>query len=95
MCAVGRKLFKNSRRRRILIGLNDDVPTILETELRVIYGDRFESVEIQSVMKYPMRENKYIVIYNLDVKGALPIIRAKIVVDTVAGSLEQFDPAML
>ncbi|MBN2335669.1 hypothetical protein JXL21_08920 [Candidatus Bathyarchaeota archaeon] len=78
-----------------MIGLNDDVPTILETELRVIYGDRFESVEIQSVMKYPMRENKYIVIYNLDVKGALPIIRAKIVVDTVAGSLEQFDPAML
>ncbi len=74
---------------------HEQVPTILENELRAIYGDRFKSLEVQSVMQYPMKENKYVAIYNLDVEGMLPIVRAKIVVDVSRGILEQYEPAML
>ena len=74
---------------------HEQVSTILEDELRAIHGDRFKGLEVQSVMQYPMKENKYLVIYNLDVEGQLPIVRAKIVVDVSKGTLERFEPDML
>jgi hypothetical protein len=74
---------------------HEQVSTILEDELRAIHGDRFKGLEVQSVMRYPMKENKYLVIYNLDVEGQLPIVRAKIVVDVSKGTLERFEPDML
>ena len=91
------EIDKNRRRRRMLIELqgHEQVSTILEDELRVIHGDRFKGLEVQSVMQYPMKENKYLVIYNLDVEGQLPIVRAKIVVDVSKGTLERFEPDML
>jgi len=91
------KIDKNHRGRRILIELqgHEQVSTILENELRAIHGDRFKSLEVQSVMQYPMKENKYVVIYNLDVEGLIPIVRAKIVVDVSKGTLEWFEPDML
>lgn len=73
----------------------EQVSTILEDELRAIYGDRLKSLEVQSVMQYPMKENKYVAIYNLDVEGMLPIVRAKIVVDVSRGTMERFEPDML
>lgn len=91
------EIDKNHRGRRILIELqgHEQVSTILENELRVIHGDRFKSLEVQSVMQYPIKENKYVVIYNLDVEGLIPIVRAKIVVDVSKGTLERFEPDML
>lgn len=91
------KIDKNHRGRRILIELqgHEQISTILENELRAIHGDRFKSLEVQSVMQYPMKENKYVVIYNLDVEGLIPIVRAKIVVDISKGTLERFEPDML
>jgi len=91
------KIDKNHRGRRILIELqgHEQVSTILENELRAIHEDRFKSLEVQSVMQYPMKENKYVVIYNLDVEGLIPIVRAKIVVDVSKGILERFEPDML
>ena len=91
------KIDKNHRGRRILIELqgHEQVSTILENELRAIHGDCFKSFEVQSVMQYPMKENKYVVIYNLDVEGLIPIVRAKIVVDISKGILERFEPDML
>jgi hypothetical protein len=91
------KIDKNHRGRRILIELqgHEQVSTILENELRAIHGDRFKSLEVQSVMQYPMKENKYVVIYNLDVEGLIPIVRAKIVVDISKGIMERFEPTML
>jgi len=74
---------------------HEQVSTILEDELRAIHGDRFKGLEVQSVMQYPMKENKYLVIYNLDIEGQLPIVRAKIVVDVSKGTLERFEPDML
>ena len=68
---------------------------ILEERLREIYEERFQKVEIQSVMQYPMKEKRYLVIYNLNISDLLPIIRAKIIVDTATEELKLYDPALL
>jgi hypothetical protein len=68
---------------------------ILEEGLREIYHDRLQKVEVQSIMGYPMKENRYIVIYNLNVADSYPIIRAKIVVDTMQEELLPYDPGLL
>jgi hypothetical protein len=74
---------------------HERVSAILEDELRSIHSDRFKSLEVQSVMKYPMNESRYVVVYNLKVEGQLPIVRAKIVVDLSRGTLERFEPDLL
>lgn len=91
------EIDKNHRGRRILIELqgHEQVSTILKDELKAIYGDQLKNLEVQSVMQYPMKENKYVIIYNLDVEGMLPVVRAKIVVDVSKGTLERFEPDML
>jgi len=88
---------KNHRLSRIMIELHGHarVSAILEEELKSIHGDRFKSIEVQSVMHYPMNESKYVVVYNLKVEGRLPIVRAKIVVDASKGTLERFEPDLL
>jgi hypothetical protein len=68
---------------------------ILEEGLREIYEERLQKFEIQSVMQYPMKENQYLVIYNLDIIDSPPIIRAKIVVDAATEELKLYDPALL
>lgn len=91
------EIDKNHRGRRILIELqgHEQVSTILKDELKAIYGDQLKNLEVQSVMQYPMKENKYVTIYNLDIEGMLPVVRAKIVVDVSKGTLERFEPDML
>ena len=74
---------------------HEQVSAILEGELKSIHGVRFRSLEVQSVMPYPMNESKYVVVYNLDVEGRLPVVRAKIVVDVSRGTLERFEPGLL
>lgn len=74
---------------------HEQVLTILKDELKAIYGDQLKNLEVQSVMQYPMKENKYVTIYNLDVEVMLPVVRAKIVVDVSKGTLERFEPDML
>ena len=71
------------------------ITRILKERLQEIYKERFQCVEIQSVMQYPMKENQYIVIYNLDILDSPPIIRAKIIVDTATEELKLYDPALL
>ena len=68
---------------------------ILEDSLREIYGERYIKAEIQGIMQYPLKENHYIVTYNLDLKDSYPIIRAKIVVDTKTEELKLYDPGLL
>jgi hypothetical protein len=68
---------------------------ILEEGLKEIYQDRLQKVEIQSIMGYPMKDNRYIVIYNLNITGSYPIVRAKIVVDTKTEELLPYDPGLL
>ena len=68
---------------------------ILEENLREIYAEGLQNIEIQSVMQYPMKENQYLVIYNLNILDSPPIIRAKIIVDTATEELKLYDPALL
>ncbi len=68
---------------------------ILESKLREIYQARYQKAEIQSIMQYPMKENQYIVIYNINITDSYPIIRAKIVVDTATEELKLYDPGLL
>ena len=75
---------------------NDPTITkILEDNLQEIYGERYIKTEIQSIMQYPLRENQYIVTYNLDITDSYPIVRAKIVVDTVTEELKLYDPGLM
>ena len=74
---------------------HERVSEILEDELRSIHGDRFRSLDVQSVMRYPLNEGKYVVTYNLKVEGRLPVVRAKIVVDISRGTIERFEPGLL
>jgi hypothetical protein len=71
------------------------ITKILESNLREIYGERYNKAEIQGVMQYPLKENQYIVTYNLDLKDSYPIVRAKIVVDTATEELKLYDPGLL
>ena len=76
--------------------INDPTITkILEDNLQEIYGERYIKTEIQSIMQYPLRENQYIVTYNLDITDSYPIVRAKIVVDTVTEELKLYDPGLM
>jgi hypothetical protein len=68
---------------------------ILEARLREIYQARYQKSEIQSIMQYPMKENQYIVIYNINLTDSYPIIRAKIVVDIATEELKLYDPGLL
>jgi hypothetical protein len=68
---------------------------ILEENLREIYAEGLQNIEIQSVMQYPMKENQYLVIYNLNISDSPLIIRAKIIVDTATEELKLYDPALL
>jgi len=68
---------------------------ILIDRFREIYLDRLQKVEVQSIMGYPMKENRYIVIYNINIADSHPIVRAKIVVDTKTEELLPYDPGLL
>lgn len=73
---------------------NDTIQEILETSLHKIYGERIKKLEIVKAMPYPLRENLYIATYNLHLEGQVPIMRAKIVVDTATAELKPFDPGL-
>ena len=74
---------------------NSAINRILEKEPREKYADRLQNVEIQNIMKYPIKESIYIVIYNLNVVGSYPIIKEKIMVDIQAEEILPYDLGLL
>lgn len=74
---------------------NLEIYDILEQRLREIYEAKFIKTEIQGIMRYPLKESLYIVTYNLELQGSLPIRRAKILVDTATEELKRYDPGLL
>ena len=70
------------------------INSILEKSLKEIYDDRFIKTDIISIMQYPMKENLFIVTYNLDLVNSHPIIRAKIIVDVTTEGLKTYDPGL-
>ena len=73
----------------------DKISSILEGRLREIYGEKMTGLEVIGVMPYPLRNHLFVVRYNVDLKGELPIRRAQIVVDVDAEELKKFEPSLL
>lgn len=60
-----------------------------------IYNEKYIKSHIQSIMKYPMKENLYVVTYDLDLQNTHPTLRAKIVIDLSTEELRKYDPELL
>jgi hypothetical protein len=45
-------------------------------------------------MPYPMKKDKYVVIYNLHLRGQPLIMLAKVVVNLASGELEEYEPGL-
>jgi hypothetical protein len=71
-----------------------NIRKILENNLKKLYEDKIVKIDIQDIMEYPIKDNKYIVTYNLELREKLPIVRAKIVVDTEKKELESYEPGL-
>jgi hypothetical protein len=72
----------------------ENISKILENSLKNLYDDKIVKIEVQSIMEYPIKEDKFLVTYNLELEGELPIIRAKIVVDTRKKGIESYEPGL-
>ncbi|MBD3207060.1 hypothetical protein GF319_12060 [Candidatus Bathyarchaeota archaeon] len=72
----------------------ENISKILENSLKNLYADRIVKIEVKSIMEYPIKEDKFLVTYNLELEGELPIIRAKIVVDTEKKGIESYEPGL-
>jgi hypothetical protein len=68
---------------------------ILKERLIEIYNTEYIKSQIQSIMKYPLKENLYVVTYDLDLQNTEPILRAKIVVDLLTEELREYNPVLL
>lgn len=68
---------------------------ILKERLIEIYNTKYIKSQIQSIMKYPLKENLYVVTYDLDLQNTDPILRAKIVVDLLTEELREYNPVLL
>lgn len=72
----------------------ENIRKILENSLKDLYADRIVKIEVKSIMEYPIKEDKFLVTYNLELDGELPIVRAKIVVDTKKKGIESYEPGL-
>ena len=68
---------------------------ILEIKLKEIYGKKMVNLEVTNTMPYPLKDNLYVVRYNIDLENELPIKRAQIVVDLNSRELKKFEPGLM
>ncbi len=68
------------------------IQSILEVRLKEIYGEKMQNIEIINTMPYPLKDNLFIVRYNIDLKNEVPIRRAQIVVNILTEELLEFKP---
>ena len=68
---------------------------ILEIKLKEIYGNKMVNLEVTNTMPYPLKDNLYVVRYNIDLENELPIKRAQIVVDLNSRELKKFEPGLM
>jgi len=73
----------------------EKITGILEDQLRTIYGEKMQKLEVINAMPYPMKDHLYVVRYNIDLENEIPIRRAQIVVDVNSGELKKFEPGLL
>lgn len=95
---MGRKtriLYRLVKKKKCELSIHEKITGILETQLRLIYGEKMQRLEIINSMPYPMKDHLYVVRYNIDLAEELPIRRAQIVVDVNSEELKKFEPGLL
>jgi len=73
----------------------EQLTKVLSQAVAELHGEDLVSLKVVGAMPYPLRDDKYVVTYNLRLKSQPPIMLAKIVVDLARGELEEYDPALL
>jgi hypothetical protein len=74
--------------------LIEQLTKILSRAISELHGEDLVSLKIVGAMPYPLRDDKYVVTYNLRLRGQPPIMLAKIVVDLAKGELEVYEPGL-
>jgi hypothetical protein len=72
----------------------EQLTKILSQAIAELYGEDLVSLKVIGAMPYPLRDDKYVVTYNLRLRGQPPIMLAKIVVDLAKGELEEYEPGL-
>ena len=73
----------------------EQLTKILSQAIAELHGEDLVSLKVIGAMPYPLRDDKYVVTYNLRLRGQPPIMLAKIVVDLAKGELEAYEPGLL
>jgi hypothetical protein len=73
----------------------EQLTKILSQAIAELHGEDLVSLKVIGAMPYPLRDDKYVVTYNLRLRGQPPIMLAKIVVDLAKGELEEYEPGLL
>lgn len=73
----------------------EQLTKVLSQAMAELHGEDLVSLKVVGAMPYPLRDDKYVVTYNLRLRGQPPIMLAKVVVDLAKGELEEYDPVFL
>lgn len=83
------------KKKKSELSTQEKITSILEDQLRIIYGVKMRKLEIVNTMPYPLKEHLFVVRYNIDLENEVPIRRAQIVVDVNSEELKKFEPGLL
>jgi hypothetical protein len=72
----------------------EQLTKVLSQAISGLHGEDLVSLNVVGAMPYPLRDDKYVVTYNLRLRGQPPIMLAKIVVDIAKGELEEYEPGL-
>jgi len=73
----------------------EQLTKVLSQAMAELHGEDLVSLKVVGAMPYPLRDDKYVVTYNLRLRGQPPIMLAKVVVDLAKGELEEYEPGLL
>ena len=73
----------------------EQLTKVLSQAMAELHGEDLISLKVVGAMPYPLRDDKYVVTYNLRLRGQPPIMLAKVVVDLAKGELEEYEPGLL
>lgn len=83
------------KKKKSELSTQEKITSILEDQLRIIYGVKMRKLEVVNTMPYPLKEHLFVVRYNIDLENEVPIRRAQIVVDVNSEELKKFEPGLL
>jgi hypothetical protein len=73
----------------------EQLTRMLRGAMEGLHGGDLLALTVVGAMPYPMKDGKYVVTYNLRLRGRPPIMFAKVVVDLGRGEVEEYEPDLL